>query len=173
MLDLYAAAVTAATGRDSIPQADWDRVHVYLPNSQRAKVIEAAAFHRTDAVRAKRIYPEDLAPIRGKLVMTFRASMGRELEKARCLDGAHAVWSMWPGYLDEPSGEKLKAFLARNGIEMTIRHASGHASVADLQRLVEALAPARVVPIHSIGGDQFGQFFPRVERHPDGEWWYV
>ena len=32
---------------------------------------------------------------------------------------------------------------------LLIHHASGHAFISDLQRLVHALAPERVVPIHS------------------------
>jgi ribonuclease J len=38
VLDLYGAAIAAATGRETIPQAHWERVRVYLPNRQRAKV---------------------------------------------------------------------------------------------------------------------------------------
>ena len=56
---------------------------------------------------------------------------------------------------------------------MRIHHASGHAFITDLQRLVGALAPTRVVPIHSFAGDRFEHFFPRVERRRDGEWWEV
>jgi ribonuclease J len=56
---------------------------------------------------------------------------------------------------------------------MTIRHSSGHAGIADLQRLVAALAPGKVVPIHSAAGDRFRELFAGVERHADGEWWPV
>ncbi len=171
VLDLYGAAVAAATGRDTIPQASWDRVRIYLPNSQRTKVIESGAFHRTDAVRPRRIYPEELSERPGNLVMIFRTSMAREMERIGCLDGAHAVWSMWPGYLEEPSGEKLKAFLDRLGIGMSIHHASGHAAIPDLQRLVAALAPGKVVPIHCSAGDRFHEFVAGVEQHADSEWW--
>ncbi|MBI5500484.1 MAG: MBL fold metallo-hydrolase [Deltaproteobacteria bacterium] len=173
VLDLYAAAVASATGRETIPQAHWDRVRVYLPNSQRTRVIESGEFHRTDAVRPRRIFPEELREKAGKLVMIFRASMAREMEQVGCLEGAHAVWSMWPGYLDELSGQRLKSFLDRLGIGMTIRHASGHAAIPDLQRLVAALAPGKVVPIHSSAGDRFHEFVPGVEQHADGEWWNV
>ena len=173
VLDLYGAAIAAATGRETIPQAHWEQVRVYLPNRQRAKVIESGEFHRTDAVRADRIYPEELARRRGKLVMTFRESMSRELEKAGCLLEAHAVWSMWPGYLEEPSGQRLMAFLDRHGLGMTVHHTSGHAFIPDLQKLVAALAPRCVVPIHTFGSDRFPELFHRTEPHPDGEWWEV
>src|SRR6266849_3820183 len=170
VIDLYTAAVAAATGRDTIPRAGWDRVRVYLPRSQRARVLREQAFDRTEAVKAHRIYPEELAARRCELVMLFRASMSRELEEIGCLEGAHCIWSMWPGYLREPSGERLRAWLDRLGIPMVIHHASGHAFIPDLQRLVRALAPLRVVPIHSFAGDRFEKFFPHVDRQADGVW---
>ena len=173
VVDLYTAAVAVATGRDTIPQADWDRVRVYLPRSQKAKVIREQAFERTDAVKLRRIYAEELTKRRGELVMLFRQSMGRELEAIGCLEAARAVWSMWPGYLRQPSGARLKEWLERLGIPMTIHHASGHAYIPDLQRLVEAVAPGRVVPIHSEAGDRFAEFFSNVERRRDAEWWDV
>jgi ribonuclease J len=173
VMDLYAAAITSATGRDTIPQADWDRVRVYLPRSQKHRIVETQAFERTDAVRAKRIFPEELRERRKQLVMQFRISMAKELEAAGCLDGAQAVWSMWPGYLREPSGQRLRAWLDQHGIPLVVHHASGHASISDLQRLVQAIGSARVVPIHSAAGDRFAEFFPRVDRQRDGILWEV
>ena len=67
----------------------------------------------------------------------------------------------------------MLAFLEERGIPLTIEHTSGHASIADLQRLADALAPTRVVPIHSFGAMQFDDLFDGVEQHPDGEWWEV
>jgi ribonuclease J len=136
-------------------------------------VIREQAFDRTDAVKAHRIYPEELVARRGELVMLFRDSMRRELEEIGCLGGARCIWSMWPGYLRELSGDRLRGWLDRLGIPMVIQHASGHAFISDLQRFVHALAPRRVVPIHSFAGDRFEAFFARVERRRDGEWWEV
>ena len=34
LIDLYTAVVLEATGRDSIPQSDWDEVRLYIPQSQ-------------------------------------------------------------------------------------------------------------------------------------------
>lgn len=173
VMDLYAATVAAATGRDTIPQAEWDGVRVYLPATQRRKVSEVEEFERTDRVKEARIYPEELAARPGELVMTFRQSLARELDKAHCLAGAHAIWSLWSGYLDETSGRETQRWCAERGIPITVEHASGHASIRDLQRLVEALAPDRVVPIHSFAPERYPEFFPRVEPRSDGEWWRV
>ena len=173
VLDLYGATIAAATGLATIPQASWAGVRVFLPRSQRARVIKERAFARTDTVRSARVYAEELRARAGELILLFRGSMTRDLDAADCLDGAHLVWSMWQGYLNDDSGIGLQSWAARHVIPMSVAHSSGHAFVPDLRRLVDALAPARVVPIHSFSGDQFSDVFPRVDCRQDGEWWQV
>lgn len=116
VMDLYTATMARATGRATIPQADWDGVRIFVPLSQRIKVKQSQEFERAAWVRGRRVFPDELAGRAGELVMTFRGSMAAELDRARCLEGAHAVWSLWPGYLDEPSGVKLRGWLAEHGI---------------------------------------------------------
>jgi ribonuclease J len=173
VMDLYTATIAAATGYDTIPQSDWDRIRVYLPSSQRRQVIREEAFERTHAVRSRRIYPEELVARRSELVMTFRESMATDLERAGCLADARLVWSMWPGYLDGDKRGELRAFCDRHSIPMTMQHVSGHAAVKDLQRLATAIRPHRIVPIHTSAPERFREYFPNVERRSDGQWWSV
>jgi ribonuclease J len=97
--------------------------------------------------------------------------MGVELARAGCLTGARAVWSMWPGYLKRDRG--ARDWFVDHGIPLTVVHASGHASVLDLQRLAAAMDPVRVVPIHTGAPALYPAHFERVEFHGDGEWWAV
>lgn len=80
---------------------------------------------------------------------------------------------MWRGYLDEPRGARLRAFLDRHHVPLHTCHTSGHATVTDLARLVRTVAPSRLVPIHTFGADRYAEFFPAapVERFEDGAWW--
>jgi len=173
VLDLYGATLAAATESETIPQAEWSSVSVYVPVAQRVKVKQSAEFARVATIRASRIYPEDLAMQARELVLTFRQSMTRELDRAGCLGGAQAIWSMWDGYLDRPPGEELRGWLDLRGIPLTSIHASGHATVAHLQRLARALQPARIVPIHTDHPELFPGLFPRAELRGDGGWWKV
>jgi ribonuclease J len=173
VLDLYGATMAAATGLASIPQASWEGVRVFLPRGQKARVLKAEAFERTNAVRASRIYAEELRARAGELVMLFRGSMMRDLDAAECLGGAALAWSMWPGYLRDESGIALQTWANERGIPISHHHASGHAFVPDLRRLVDALTPERVVPIHSFAGDRYRELFPGVVLRQDGELWTV
>jgi ribonuclease J len=171
VLDLYAASIAAATGRDTIPRGDWERVRVYVPQAQRVRVKRSHEFARVEQLGSSRIYAEELAADRHRWVMTFRQSMGPELSRAGCLPGAGAVWLMWPGYLDrDPSP---RDWFDSNRIPLTVAHASGHATVADLQRLATVFAANKVVPIHTDAAGRFSTLFDNVERHRDGEWWDV
>jgi ribonuclease J len=84
------------------------------------------------------------------------------------------VWSMWEGYLAEPSGQRLQELLANASVPLIQHHVSGHASVTDLKRLCEALAPDWVAPIHTESPSLYSSTFGRpVRTEGDGEWWTI
>ena len=171
LIDLYAADIAAATGRATIPQADWPEVSVFLPRTQRWRLKQTGAFGRAERVRAHRIFPEDLAALRHELVVLCRASLIDELEAAGCLNNASATWGMWPGYLNRPSGEALRARLAQLDIQLETLHASGHASMEDLKGFAAGFETARLVPVHTDAPERFESIFGRAELRADGEWW--
>jgi ribonuclease J len=173
VITLYGASIAAATGNDNIPKAGWPYVRVYVPGWQQAKIKKAGEFERVDQIKSSRVFEEELAKDPSGWVVSFGMPMAKRLDVAGCLPDAHAVWSMWPGYLKEDKQKPLLTFLEQRGIPLTIEHTSGHASIPDLQRLAAAMAPERVVPIHSFGAHRFDELFEGVEHHPDGEWWKV
>jgi len=84
------------------------------------------------------------------------------------------IHSLWPGYLSR-GNDDFRAWCADNGIDFVIRHCSGHADSTTLRRLADALAPRRIVPIHTEAADRFpGTFASHViDAHRNGEWWDV
>lgn len=173
VIDLYGASVAAAT-RSSIPQLGHDGLRVYVPQRQRVRVKESGEFHRVAEIKEQRVYLEEVAADPGRFVFHVPSSTVQELIRHGALGPAGtAVWSMWDGYLRDRSGVRLRALLDEQGIPMPHIHTSGHASVADLGRLVAALSPGRLIPIHSEAGSRFGALFPNVELQSDGSWWEV
>jgi ribonuclease J len=106
IVDLYGAAIAAATGRGTVPQADWKRSGCTCHGPSGSKVKETEQFWRIEGIRSSRIYPEEIAADPGNWVMSFRTSMAAELDRAGALAAARAAWMMWPGYLqgDSASG---------------------------------------------------------------------
>lgn len=175
LMDAYSADIARATDNDNIPRPDpaWERIHTYLPRWQAIRIKQAEAFDRLKHINPYRLYPEDIADDPGRYVMMFSASEGHRLVGAGALDGATCTWSLWNGYLKEPSGLRLVDFLDERGIPLFQHHTSGHASITDLQRLAAALAPDRVVPIHTFGGDGYAPIYENIDVQPDGAWWDV
>lgn len=168
VLDMLGASLWTASGRSWPCEA-----RIRLPQWQRRRIIEAHAFERTRAVRHRRIYDEELVSRANELVLLTRTSSLEELERLGVLLGADAIWSMWPGYLDSSESLHTRRILRRNGVALHIAHASGHASPADLRRLVDAVGPQRVVPVHTERPDRMADVVGLAELRHDGEWWAV
>jgi len=176
-VDLYTADVLAATGRSTIPRlgVEWPRMHAYVPLHQRVKVKKSGEFERTESIRARRIFEDSITtdPRRWVLYGSYQRHIGRLISDG-VLAGGAVVWSMWDGYLAEPSGVRLQALLAGAGIPLIRHHVSGHASVADLKRLCDSVAPDWVVPIHTESPTLYASTFGRPARSDgDGMWWTV
>lgn len=177
VVDLYTADIAAATGRPSIPAVGdaWPRVHVYAPLRQRVRVKESGEFDRVERVKDRRLFAEQLRERAGELVL-FGAYQGEipSLIRGGLLTGGAVVWSMWDGYLEEPSGQRLQKVLQSANVPLIQHHTSGHATPADLVRLVEAMKPDVVVPIHTEALDVYASAVGEVvQPHADGTWWTV
>jgi ribonuclease J len=172
LVDAYAAEVLAATGYTTIPRpaSGWSNIAVYIPKAQRIHLVRSGIATLVDKYRTFRIWPEQLKDHASKLVMLFRGWMMRDLERADALSGSRVIWSQWDGYLAEGAGVSLKAECERRDIPFETIHTSGHASVPDLKRLAAAIAPERLIPIHTFGRDEFPSLFDNVMLANDGEW---
>jgi len=175
VLDLYALEVMAATGNEHIPQAGWPNLAVYVPEYQRRQIKAIKRFDIVDRYKGYRIYRETLRDRIGLVVMLFRPTMVTDID---LMEGARTdarmIWSQWDGYLQTEASQAFQARLAERGVPLEVIHASGHASIADLKRLAEAMAPEALVPVHTFEGDRYPELFGNnAVRRADGEWWGV
>lgn len=171
ILDMYTAEIVRAADDDALPKPGKEGVTVYLPYSQKQKIKREKAFHISNPYYPHRIYPDALAEAAPRSVMIFRPSMLRDLDRAKCLNGASLISSVWSGYVHGSRKEldQMKAM----GIERTHIHTSGHATVDELQQFVNAIPATRIVPIHLEDRDGFAGLSERVETKNDHEWWEV
>jgi len=173
ILDLYTAEILRATGNDKLPQGTWDKIRVFLPNSQRQKVCHEKLFDEVALYKHKRIYPEQLAAEASRSGMIFRPSMCKELEKANCFQDSRMIYSLWGGYLKFERMQPFLDWLKKHAIPMDHIHTSGHASVVDLKRFARAINAKKLVPIHSFNPQDYSGLFDHVEERQDGEWWRI
>lgn len=173
IVDAYAAEILKATGTDSIPKPvdGWSNLAVFIPQRQRVHLVKKGIAPLVDSYKGFRLWPQQLASHAPRSVMLFRSLMMPDLVAANALSGARAFWSQWDGYLAEGSaGAKLKADLEARGVAFESVHTSGHASPGDLQRLARAVAPRRLIPVHTFERQKFPELFDNVKLIDDGEW---
>jgi ribonuclease J len=173
IVDLYIAAILAATGNDNLPQSIWSDVALYVPQSQRVQIKKNAWFDLLKRHSANRIFIENIQQTTRKSTLLFRPLHRFDLERGECLSGATYIYSQWEGYWERGAYEMVKDWLQRHGIPKYSIHTSGHASPAELKKLVTKINPGKVIPIHSFFPDKYPELFPNVEAHNDGEWWEV
>lgn len=171
ILDVYTAEIMRAAGDSSLPKPGRDGVTVFLPLSQKILIKREKAFHIVNRYYPHRIYPEALAEAASRSVMIFRPSMYRDLQRGQCLDGARLVSSVWSGYVHR-SHDVLEQ-MEQAGIKRFHVHTSGHATVEELQKFVDAFPNSRIVPIHLEDREGFGRLSSKVELKNDHEWWEV
>lgn len=143
---------------------------MFIPHSQRVQLVKKNIAPLVNSYRGFRLWPEQLAEYADRSVILFRGWMMRDLDRAKALTGASVFWSQWDGYLSTGAGAALKADCEGRGIPFESIHTSGHASPADLKRLAAAVAPKRLVPIHTFERDKFPVLFDNVSLAEDGQW---
>ena len=173
ILDMYTAEILRATENPKLPQATWDEIKVFLPESQKRQIKRKQLFSITRQYARSRIYPKELSEAASKAVMLFRPSMMSDMDKSGCLQEARLIYSLWPGYLKREELQSFHEWLGKHGIPLVHCHTSGHASPQDLQRYAKAIAPKMLVPIHSFETKRFEEYFDNVVMKKDGQWWEV
>jgi ribonuclease J len=174
VVDFYTAQILEATGNSQIPQSDWYKIALAIPQRQRIQIKRNGWFDALARHSANRIYVgRHIAKNPEKYALVFRGLWMADLDRAECLTGACLIHSQWEGYLKEPAFMEIDGWRQRHGMPFRQIHTSGHASPQDLKRLALAMAPEVLVPIHTAAPERFEDLYPNVAMHSDGEWWAV
>ncbi len=94
-------------------------------------------------------------------VMCVRASMKNYLSKLNELmsfeDGV-LFYGMWKGYLERPETKEFIEFMESKGVKVHILHTSGHADSMTIKRLIEAVKPGKIIPVHTENAKWFENY---------------
>jgi len=112
-----------------------------------------------------KITKEEISNHAEKIVMTVRPSMQKDLEKIAGIEGGNFIYSMWKGYLQKSVTMKFVDYLTNRKLTLHKIHTSGHADTKTLKKMVKAIKPKNIVPIHTFEGDKYKDIFnePVVE----------
>lgn len=171
VIDLYTAFLLRALRciSERIPQSDWPQVRVKY--WKRHADLLAAAGHLEFLYQAKKskIEVDEISGRSREVLLLAKANsllpiIPRHLP---CTEGVEVIWSMWDGYLT--GNDPASRFCAQHGIQPRVIHTSGHATVADLQRLAGAISPKRLIPIHTFAPERFTELFDNTVMLADEE----
>ena len=175
IMDGYTACVYKALGVDSLPHYSWDRVKIYFNKSYIIKSIRGdEACELLFPFKDNRITGEEIGLCPEKYVLMFRESMIDDFAwksgiSSDTLGKSSYLYSMWKGYWDRM--DRMKDFITNNGVRGPFYiHGSGHAYVADLHKLISAVRPSVVVPIHGFNTYDFESDSCEVKLMKDYIW---
>ncbi len=167
--DAYLAHVLEQLALPSLPRPSNGGLRVYLPGSQKRRVVSQQLFDIVSRFRTARIYSEEIEAAPHKWAMLFRSSMTRDIDRFSPHTATTLVYSLWPGYLDRDN-DRLTSWCRRYEISLEIAHTSGHADQESLIRLARAVNPRIVVPIHTEAPQVMKVMIPNVYVLGDRRW---
>ena len=121
-------------------------------------------------VKNHKITKEEICNQSDKMVMIVRPSMQKDLEHLAGIDGGNLIYSMWEGYLLKSDTQKFMSYLESRNFTTYKIHTSGHADTETLKKMVEAINPKNIVPIHTFSADDYQKIFSSpIIQLKDGE----
>ena len=154
----------------NLPHASWSRIRVCYPQFlarrfEKLGLKEILVRHRENGIKWTRI-----REIERNAIMLIRAGFLWDIKKLLDLKDATWIYSLWPGYFERSKPlRNLKSYLEDKGVRYEYLHTSGHAKLEDLKKMVDAMVPDIIVPIHSFYPDKFKDHFKNVKIVNDGE----
>ena len=139
VIDPYAAYILEYMP-PNFPKYDWNNIKVYCVNNRHSTAIFKNSKYKKFG--RNKIKLEEIIQNPEKYVITDRYHIRKAFKPY--LNKPKVIWSLWKGYLTEQ-----KPFWDAYRAEIVQIHASGHADEQTLQRLVKAVKPGIIVPMHT------------------------
>ncbi len=181
VIDIYTAWVLEQLRQitQNTPAMDWPEIRVFAGHSQDERLKANPDYFgdfRTRLYRY-RVKREELHTTPESFLYFGKTSSFRLIDEFKNTAApVNVIYSQWLGYLDGNhsnyfGGDRIAAFRSDPAVTFVYAHTSGHAPVADLQRLAAALNPRKLVPIHTEHSHEFSLNFENVVTLNDGERW--
>lgn len=162
---------------ENIPTMEWEEIRVYEHPSQMNRIADKSFEPFRNRVHANRA-GNGVFEAPWDFVHFSRDANRSLIEKIKQHGKVNIIYSQWEGYLNEMHKQhftdNINTLRQTPWITFHSIHTSGHASVPDLVRFAQALAPERLIPIHTAHPMAFKDELERfgsmnVELWNDGE----
>lgn len=172
VVDVYTANILAdlhELAKIPYPSENFDKMKVFFPYRLSEKIAKMCRKDLLYRFKAFKITKKEISEAPQKMVMLVKSSMVSDLASIKGIDGATIMYSMWHGYLNEPSMKPLLNFSEKKNMRLVTIHTSGHAHIKTLKEVVQRLQPKTIIPIHTFHPELFNTIFPNVVQALDGQ----
>jgi ribonuclease J len=149
------------------PSDEYPHIKVFFPYRLTQKIFNEIGEGYARRFSECHISRERLNKVQSEMVMACRPSMRMDIEKC-CLRDGIFFYSLWSGYRDNDYQKKFEKYLESAGFSLGTLHTSGHAGIADIRRVIDGLAPQKLIPIHTMHPGAFLEFSDKTNLKNDG-----
>ena len=160
----------------NVPALDWDEINVFIPGGQYEKARKnrqvLGGFYKK-LFGPSRVKMEELKEDPSGYLFLGKMSSFKDIKGFMGEYPVNVIYSMWKGYLDYPSrdfygAEEMSAMMDDDKVNLVYAHTSGHATVEDLGKLVDAIQPKNLIPVHTERAEDYQKQFENVVSVSDG-----
>jgi len=153
----------------SLPPFDGDNIRIFYIRGHAENIVEHLDKSILYKYKTRKIEIDEIVDRREQMVLKLPVSalkkISKILIKKNPFENVKYIFSMWKGYLDKDSYHQ--DYCNEYNAELVQVHVSGHAYLNDLKRFTRALKPKKLVPIHTLSGNDFESHFENVTLYDD------
>ncbi len=169
VIDFYTANILSKLSKSiPHPSPEFSNIRVFYPRYLSIRMAREGHKDLMYKFAKYRISREEVNEKRSSIIMLIRNSMITDFNNID-VKNALFIYSMWTGYLKEDSMKNMLKFIKNNNMDFYHIHTSGHASINTLKKMVYAINPKAIIPIHSFYPEQYIKLGGKVIRLKDGE----
>jgi ribonuclease J len=173
VVDVYVATILkelSEFAKIPYPSDDFKNLKVIYPYYTSKRLANQGSKKILYQFKNFKIDKEEISSQPDKYVMIVRPSMQKDLDYITGIDGGNLIYSMWEGYMKKNNTKTFLEYFIKRAFSIHNIHTSGHADTDTLKKMVEAIKPKFIVPIHTFSGSEYHKIFitPIIEMN-DGE----
>lgn len=172
-IDFYTANILGCLkdyGEIPYPSENYANIRVFFPYCLCRRITQQGEQELMYRYKGYKITREEISDRSTEIMMMVRPSMLKDLESIKNIEGATFIYSLWEGYLQDDSLQKMMRFIKKKNMKFYRVHTSGHAEIDTLKKVVNKLKPGKIIPIHTFHPDKYvGLFSRKIVQVSDGE----
>lgn len=152
LIDFYIANVLRVISYNNdipYPSKKYPEIKVFYPYKLSKRISDSGNEKYLYAFQKFKITKQEINNNPEKFVMFVRPTMRKDLDILDKIDGGNFIYSLWEGYLSKKNTSDFVNYMKDRKFTIHKIHTSGHADTETLKKMVDAIKPKLLIPIHT------------------------